>query len=95
MCSVVFDSERCFDCSNLFKSYNVHGSLSNNRFCYDSAFLRDCEGAHHCFGAVNIKNGSYIFMGEKLSEEEYKNKIKNINLGSYKEYTYWKKEAQE
>ena len=95
MCSLVMDSERCFDCSNLFKSYNVYGSLSNNRFCYDSAFLRDCEGAHHCFGAVNIKNGSYIFMGNKLSEKEYKDKVKEIDLGSYKQYLYWKEKAFE
>ncbi len=95
MCSVVFDSEKCFDCSNLFKSFNIVGSLSNNRFCYDSAFLRDCEGVHHCLGAVNVKNGSYIFMGEKLSEEEYKNKMKSIDLGSYKQYQYWKEKAQE
>ena len=94
MCSVVFDSERCFDCSNLFKSYNVVGSVSNNRFCFDSSFLRDCEGAHHCFGAVNIKNGSYILMGEKLSEEKYNEKINNIDLGSYKQYIEWKEKAE-
>ncbi|MBU0612303.1 hypothetical protein KKB58_02700 [Patescibacteria group bacterium] len=95
ICSVVMDSEKCFDCSNLFKSYNIYGSISNNRFCYDSAFIRDCEGAHHCFGVANIKNGSYVFMGEKFSEEEYKKKINNIDLGSYKEYIYWKEKAQE
>ncbi|MEI6581176.1 MAG: hypothetical protein WCO07_03335 [bacterium] len=95
LCSVAFDSERCFDCSNVFKSYNLVGSLSNNRFCYDSAFLRDCEGAHHCFGAVNAKNGSYIFMGQKISEDEYLNKIKEINLGSFKQYSYWKNKAEE
>ena len=34
-------------------------------------------------------------MGEKFSEKEYNDKIKNIDLGSYKEYLYWKEKAQE
>ena len=95
LCSVALDSERCFDCSNVFKSYNLAGCLSNNRFCYDSAFLRDCEGSHHCFGAVNAKNQSYIFMGQKVSKADYVNKMKEIDLGSYKQYMFWKNKSLE
>jgi hypothetical protein len=91
----ILESIKIFDSSNVFKCFNIFGSISNNRFCYDSYFLRDCEGAHHCFGAVNIKNGSYIFMGQKLSEEDYKNKLKEIDLGSYKEYIFWKNKTEE
>ena len=93
--ATVLFSENIFDSQNIFKCYNLKGSFSNNRSCFDSCFLRDCEGAHHCFGAVNVKNGSYIFMGQKISEKEYKEKLKEIDLGSYKEYIYWKKKADE
>jgi len=91
----IMDVENAYECSHLYKSYNIVGSVGNNRFCNDCFFIRDCEGAHHCFGAVSLRNGSYIFMGEQLTKESYQEKIKSINLGSHKEYIFWKNKAQE
>jgi hypothetical protein len=33
-------------------------------------------------------------MGQKISKEEYENKINKIDLGSYKQYNFWKNEAE-
>jgi len=93
--ATVLFSDNIFDSQNVFKCYNLIGSFSNNRSCFDSFFIRDCEGAHHCFGGANIKNGSHIFLGEKLSKEDYENKIKNIELGSYKQYLFWREKSNE
>src|SRR3989344_1135048 len=93
--TTVLESSNVFDSSNVFKSYNIIGATSNNRSCLDCFFIRDCEGCHNCFGAVNVKNGSYVFMGEKLPKEEYKKRLKKINLGSYEQYYFWKEKAYE
>lgn len=91
----IMDVENCYDSSHLYKSYNIVGSTGNNRSCNDCFFLRDCEGCHDCFGAVNLKNGAYVFMGQQLTKEEYQEKLKNINLGSYEQYIFWKGKAVE
>jgi len=91
----VMESENVYDTSNLFKSYNIIGGVSNNTTSYDCSFIRDCEGSHHCFIATNLRNQSYVFMGKKLNKEEYENKIKEIDLGSYKQYQFWKNKADE
>lgn len=91
----IMDVENCYDSSHLYKSYNVVGSIGNNRFCNDCFFIRDCEGCHDCFGAVNLKNSAYVFMGKQFSKDDYNDKLKSINLGSYKEYVFWKDEAMQ
>ncbi len=89
----VMECDTVYDSSNLFKSYNIIGGASNNTTSYDCAFIRDCEGAHHCFIASNIHNQSYYFLGQKISKEEYEEKIKEIDLGSYQQYQFWKNKA--
>lgn len=91
----IMDVENCYDSSHVYKSYNIVGATGNNRSCHDSFFIRDCEGCHDCFGAVNLKNGAYIFMGEQLTKEAYIEKLKSINLGSHSEYYFWKNKAIE
>lgn len=91
----VMDCESCYDCSHVYKSYNIIGAQGNNRECYDCFFIRDCEGCHDCFGLSSAKNKSYVFMGEQLSKEEYENRLKNINLGSRMEYENWKQKVKE
>lgn len=91
----VMDCDTVYDSSNLFKSYNIIGGMSNNTTSYDCSFIRDCEGVHDCFGSANIRNQSYVFMGEKFSKEEYALKLSTIDLGSYNQYTLWKNKINE
>ncbi|MFA6515292.1 MAG: hypothetical protein WCT42_03455 [Candidatus Paceibacterota bacterium] len=91
----IMECDTVYDSSNLFKSYNIIGGASNNTTSYDCAFIRDCEGAHHCFIATNIRNQSYIYEGQKITKEEYEEKLKEIDLGSYKQYQFWKNKAKD
>jgi hypothetical protein len=90
----IMESDIVYDSSNLFKSYNIIGGDSNNTTSYDCSFIRDCEGAHNCFIATNVRNQSYLFRDQKISKNEYENKLKEIDLGSYKQYQFWKNEAK-
>ncbi|MEA3399556.1 MAG: hypothetical protein U9R00_03565 [Patescibacteria group bacterium] len=94
-CGVTMKSQSCYDCLHVYKSSNIINGIGNNRSCYDSSFIRDCEGVHDCFCVANEKNSAYVFMGQKLSKENYFKKMKEIDLGSYKQYTYWKNKFNE
>ncbi len=89
----VMNCDIIYDTSNIFKSYNIIGGMSNNTTSYDCMFIRDCEGAHNCFVSANVYNQSYFFMGDRVSKEEYENKMKDIDFGSYKQYEFWKNKA--
>ena len=90
----IMETDGCFDSSNVYKSYNIVGACGNNRSCYDSFFIRDCEGCHDCFGLSSARNRSYVFMGEQLTKEAYEQKMKSIDLGSYEQYQHWKQEGE-
>jgi hypothetical protein len=89
------DAENIYDCSHVYKTYNLVGSFGNNRFCYDSYFTRDCEGVNNCFGSISENKTEYMFLGQKMTKDGWQEKIKEIDLGSYTNYQYWKKLAFE
>jgi hypothetical protein len=75
--------EYCFQC--------VHANkLSNSGFvegCYDSSHLQFCtdmRGSIDCFMSSNLRNASYVFRNKQLTKEEYEEKIKEVDTGSYK-----------
>lgn len=92
--SPVIECENSYDCGNIFKSYNIVHCF-NARHDVDCSFLSDCDGCTHCFGSMNLKNTSYVFFNEKLSKEEYENKMATVDLGSFSQYEEWKKKAHE
>ena len=93
-CSMIFNSELCFDGKNNFKNYNAIGCEDTND-SMDSAFLKDCVNCSHCFASVNLRKKSYVFFNEQLTKEEYLKKVSEIDLGSFKEYENQKKKALE
>lgn len=80
---------RCFDCVDCFKIYECQACYesSNCTNCSFSTFLTDsnnCSECHfsenligckHCFGCVNLRNKEYYFYNQKLSPEEYQQKV--------------------
>ena len=94
-CSMVMNSDGCYDCQNLFKSVNCVGTQGNNRFCIDSAFLRDCENCQNCCMCTNLKNKKYCFKNEQLSKEEYEKQVAEYNLASHQGYLQAEKKAFE
>ena len=91
-------SELCYDCVDVHKCYGLIG-CQDCQTCNSSAFLRDCIGCHDCFCCVGLRNQSFCFMNEKLSKEEYKTKMAEVEarggLGSYKEYLKWREKLKE
>lgn len=73
--------ERCYEVINVNQSSGVafgqHVTAS-----IDSSFLLNVNGSQHCFGCVNLRNGSYQFMNERLSKEEYERRVSAIR-GNY------------
>src|SRR3989339_889460 len=81
--SMIMECDTCFDTACLYKSHKVVGMRGNNRFCVDSAFLRDCENCSDCFMCANLKNKKYCYKNQQLTREEYLEVKKNYDLGSY------------
>lgn len=70
----------------MFFSYSAESS-------YDSYFLRDCLNCAHCFGCVNLRNQQYHIFNKQYSKEEYEKKLKEFDLGSYRNLERLKDEA--
>jgi len=73
---LIYDSMACEGCYNI--SFSKH-SYS----CTNSAFLTDCRGCSNCFGCVNLRNKSYYIFNQPYTKEEYAEKIKEFDLGSF------------
>jgi len=86
-----FDLERCYDCLNCFKSYNLKYSF-NSRDCMDSSFLYDCRNCQNCFMCWNLRNQKYCIKNQPYSKEEYEKKLKEYNLKSWAAIQDLKKE---
>ncbi len=92
--SDVDNSQVCYDSVYLNHCYNVKYSLESSD-CVDSAFLYDCKNCTDCFMSANLRHQKYYFKNQKLSKEEYQQKIQEINFGSRKVVKQLKKEFQE
>ncbi|MGY4884896.1 MAG: hypothetical protein ACP5NZ_04935 [Nanobdellota archaeon] len=63
--------------------------------CVDSYFLYDCRNCTSCFMCFNLRNKSYCINNIQYSKEEYLEKMKSIDLGSFNLITEKKKEFKE
>jgi len=93
-CSLVMNSELCYDTMNAYKDNRVIGSIRTNE-SIESYFLRDCINCQNCFGSANLRNKNYYIFNQPYSKEDYFNEIKKWDLGSYKIYQEIKKSAEE
>jgi len=84
-CTEIFRSEKCYDCVNCDKSYNLISS-NNSRNCRDCYFIEDCSGCHDCFGCVNLRNRSFCLWNKQLTEGDYRQELSQINLGLRQQY---------
>ncbi len=81
----------CFWWENLYncKYCNLCLDSSNLLFCYD------CKWCTDCFMSYNLRNKKYCFNNEQLSENEYKEKIKNINTWDFSQIQNLLKDFQQ
>jgi len=93
-CDELLNSKDCFDISNGEKLEISYDSLFNkscykaifSNFCENSdniIFCKDCTGISNCFCCVGLRNKSYYIFNKPYTKEEYLEKIKDFNLGSY------------
>ena len=90
---VMFDSEFSYDdvvCTECYQLFYSQDCLS----CVDSYFLYDCIGCTNCFMSSNLRNKSYVMFNQQLSKEEYFEKLKSFNLGSFINVQDFKKEFE-
>ena len=75
--------ELSYGCIHCLKCYNVKfADFATN--CVDSAFLYDCDSCSNCYQCANLKHKSYCIQNKQYTKEEYQEKMKNIDLSSYK-----------
>ncbi|MDA2922229.1 hypothetical protein MYX07_03100, partial [Patescibacteria group bacterium AH-259-L07] len=80
-----YESIECWDCSQLIFSENAADNF-NLLFCYDA------RGSQNCFMSSNLRLASYHFYNQKLSSQEFKKRMKQIDTGSYKNIQHYRKE---
>ncbi|OGF90627.1 hypothetical protein A3H65_02560, partial [Candidatus Giovannonibacteria bacterium RIFCSPLOWO2_02_FULL_45_14] len=59
--------------------------LQNSYECLDSYFLYDCVNCQNCFMSSNLRHQKYVFRNKKLAKEEYEQKMREIDFGSYEQ----------
>ena len=52
--------------------------------CVDTHFGFELSGCQNCIGCLNLRNQSHCFFNQKLSAQEYAEKVKEIDFGSYR-----------
>ncbi len=92
-CHVVNKSDFCYDDVLCQSSYKLFYSQDCHA-CTDSYFLYDCSGCTDCFMSSNLRNKSYCFNNVQLTKEAYKEKMSQINLGSFETVQYLKSEFE-
>ena len=65
------------------KSYETFFS-QNAEACTSSYFLYDCKNCINCFGCTNLRNKSNCMWNEQLTKEEYDKRLKELDIGSFK-----------
>jgi len=87
-------SKDSFDSMHLKKSELCYqGLMLNNCYktffssycddCQETIFCYNCVGCSNCFGCANLKHGKYQIFNKQYSKEEYFEKLKEFNIGSF------------
>ena len=89
-----YDSELCYESMGFSKNYRTFFSDECDT-CVDVWFSRNCYSCTNCIGCVNLRGASNYIFNVKYSKEEYAEKIKELNLYSWKSLNELQKKTQE
>ncbi len=81
--TVCYNSEKLFDSLNCLHSFKIFYSR-NSRDCVESYFLFDCRNCQNCFMCWNLRGKSFCIENIQYTRDDYFEKLKSFNLGSYK-----------
>ena len=92
--ALCFFSDRCFSSLNCINSYKLFYSR-DSKDCIDSYFLFDCRNCQNCFMCSNLRSKNYCILNKQYTKEEYFDKLKSFNLGSYSAIQKFKGQFEE
>ena len=78
----VVNSELIYENIGSTKNYNCQYSYWSSN-CIDCNFILDCNNCQDCSFCTNLQNKRYCIKNAQYTKEEYSEKIKNFNMGSY------------
>lgn len=80
-CSYLYNSELCYECLSVFKSYNcAYVAFSTN--CRDCLFSWNLSGCSNCCLCSNLRQKQYHFLNEPLTREAYEQRVREFR-GSF------------
>ncbi len=92
-CSYLYNSELCYECLSVFKSYNcAFVSFSTN--CSDCSFSSNLSGCTHCCLCTNLRQKQYHYLNQPLPREEYERKVRELH-GSFAKMEAMRKQWME
>ena len=92
-CTFVQKSELCYECTDCMKAYEcTFSSLLDN--CNECHFCSDLIGCSKCFGCHGLRQQNYCFFNQKLTEQEWNERMKSI-VFSPKSIEEYKKQSEE
>ena len=76
-----FDLHQCEQCYQCLESSKLYNAVECRRChdCSDITLSADCHGCRNCFGCVGLRNKEFHMFNEKLPEEEYRKRIKELS----------------
>ena len=83
-CSFVDHDENCYELTTSNQNYGCRYGLRINN-CRDCYFCVDITGCSNCILSSNLNHKQYYIRNKQYSKEEYEQKIKEFNFGSYSE----------
>ncbi len=90
-CFQVTDINTCYECVNCERCNNCK-FLVNSHDCLDSAFLFDCANCSHCIMSTNLRNEAYVIENKKYSENEFREKLKELKLDTFEGQEFARKQ---
>jgi len=72
----------CINCTNCFRTF----FSGQSRDCIESRLLFDCVNCQHCFCCVGLRNKSYCIFNRQYSKEEYEEKMREFDFGSFNSF---------
>jgi hypothetical protein len=98
--------KNCIDTYSVLKSENCYedilcSTLYDTHFSYDSDdslnsfFINTCINCNDCLGCMNLRNKKYCIFNEQYTKEEYLEKKKELDFGSYKILSGFKKQYKD
>ncbi|MFA6999876.1 MAG: hypothetical protein WC241_02040 [Candidatus Paceibacterota bacterium] len=91
--SHIQSSEKCYESFWLNKCYDTNFS-SQCEDCVSVWFSKNCRGCINCFGCVNLTNKSNYFFNQSLSKEEFKEKIKLLDISKWSNFERIKEQVK-